>query len=61
MPDILIAATAFVHGYDLMTLNVKDFERIPAAMPTDAPGDALQVHPPTSRTVLKKWQPEVPR
>jgi len=51
--DILIAATAFVHGYDLMTRNVKDFERIPAAMPTDAPGDALQVHPPTSRDL--RW------
>jgi len=44
--DILIATTAFVHGYDLMTRNMKDFERISAAMPTDAPGDALQVRRP---------------
>lgn len=44
--DILIAATAFVHGYDLMTRNTTDFQRIAAAMPTDSPGDALQVHQP---------------
>jgi predicted nucleic acid-binding protein len=44
--DILIAATAFVHGYDLVTRNLRDFRRIGSAMPTDAPGDALQVHAP---------------
>ncbi|MEY4464119.1 MAG: Toxin of toxin-antitoxin system VapC [Pseudomonadota bacterium] len=27
--DMLIAATAITHGYSLLTLNVKDFKRIP--------------------------------
>jgi predicted nucleic acid-binding protein len=28
-PDVLIAATALVHGVALMTRNVRDFERVP--------------------------------
>lgn len=27
--DLLIAATAVAHGYDLLTLNVREFERVP--------------------------------
>ena len=26
---LMIAATAFAHGYDVFTLNVRDFERVP--------------------------------
>lgn len=27
--DLQIAATALVHGYEILTLNVRDFERVP--------------------------------
>ena len=27
--DLQIAATALAHGYDLLTLNLRDFERVP--------------------------------
>lgn len=27
--DAMIAATALAHGYELLTLNVRDFERVP--------------------------------
>jgi len=43
---ILVAATAFVHGYDIMTRNTADFERISAVTQTDSPGDVLLAHRP---------------
>ncbi len=27
--DLMIAATALVHGYDVLTFNVREFERVP--------------------------------
>ena len=27
--DLMIAATALTHGYDVLTLNLRDFERVP--------------------------------
>jgi len=44
--DILIAATTFVHGRDLVTRNVRDFLRLAAAIPVDNPADALGVAEP---------------
>ena len=29
LPDVIIAATAVVHGHDLITRNTRDFKNIP--------------------------------
>ncbi len=40
--DLFIAATVWVHGYDLVTRNVGDFERIAELLP--APDAESRLH-----------------
>lgn len=35
LPDVIIAATAMVHGYDLITRNTRDFKNIPGLIVID--------------------------
>lgn len=32
--DMIVAATAIAHGYDVFTLNVREFERVPGLIVT---------------------------
>lgn len=44
--DLFIAATVWVHGYDLVTRNVGDFERIAELLPAaDAESRLHVIHP----------------
>lgn len=46
--DLFIAATAWVHGYDIVTYNVDDFTRIAALLPSSDPETTLEVRHPES-------------
>jgi predicted nucleic acid-binding protein len=46
MMDLFVAATAWVHGYDLVTRNVGDFERIAELLPAPDAESRLQVSHP---------------
>jgi predicted nucleic acid-binding protein len=44
--DLFIGATVWVHGYDLVTRNLRDFERIAALLPSpDADSRLLVIQP----------------
>jgi predicted nucleic acid-binding protein len=46
--DLFIAATAWVHGHDVVTSNVDDFARIALLLPYAGATDRLAVHRPES-------------
>ena len=46
--DLFIAATAWLHGYDVVTYNVGDFQTIAWILPSRDPGTALTIHRPES-------------
>jgi predicted nucleic acid-binding protein len=44
--DLFIGATVWVHGYDLVTRNLRDFERIATLLPSpDADSRLLVIQP----------------
>jgi len=46
--DLFIAATAWMHGYDIVTYNISDFAMIASLLPAASPRTSLQVHHPDS-------------
>ncbi len=46
--DLFIATTAWVHGYDVVTHNVDDFQTIASMLPSRDPGTALAIYRPES-------------